>query len=131
MADGDRLKPLRATLVVVGVVFVVALYPLAMFWPAGWIWHAGGHSDYLEMIMGIYAVLGLFLILAARRPLEHLSLIWFTVWSSVAHAAIMAVQSSVNPEQRGHLLGDVPALLIIAAALATVTLRAERARTPT
>ena len=41
------------------------------------------------MIVGIYATLGGFLMMAARNPLENLSLIWFTVWSSVVHAAIM------------------------------------------
>ncbi len=34
---------------------------------------------YLQMILGIYATLGIFLILAAKNPLQHLSLIWFTV----------------------------------------------------
>ena len=46
------------------------------------------------------------------------SLLWFTVWSGVVHAGIMAVQSIVYPEHRGHLLGDVPALLLVAAVLA-------------
>jgi hypothetical protein len=42
-------------------------------------WHMGGHSLYLQMILGIYATLGVFLLLAARNPLKHLSLIWFTI----------------------------------------------------
>jgi hydrogenase-4 membrane subunit HyfE len=37
----------------------------------------------------------------------------FTVWSSVVHAAIMGVQS-INDTARGHLLGDVPALILAA-----------------
>ena len=60
---------------------------------------------------------------AARRPLEHLSLIWFTVWSSVVHGAIMTVQSLMSPGHLGHLLGDVPALFIVAAVLAVLTPR--------
>jgi hypothetical protein len=55
------------------------------------------------MIIGIYATLGVFLIIASRRPAEHLSLIWLTVWSSVVHGAIMAVQSLLYPEHRAHL----------------------------
>jgi hypothetical protein len=35
----------------------------------------------------------------------------------------MAVQAFENPMHRGHLLGDVPALLIVAAALALLTPR--------
>jgi hypothetical protein len=70
------------------------------------------------MILGIYATLGIFLLIASRDPLANRSLIWFTVWSSVVHGGIMAMQSIVYPEHRGHLLGDVPALLIVAVVLA-------------
>jgi hypothetical protein len=93
-----------------------------LFWPSGWTWHVG-HSDYPMMIVGIYATLGVFLILAARDPLANLSLIWFTVWSSVVHGGIMAVQAVIQPEQMGHLAGDVPALFILAVALAILTPR--------
>jgi hypothetical protein len=72
------------------------------------------------MIFGIYATLGVFLLLAARDPLRNASLIWFTVWSSVVHAGIMAAQAIAYPEHRGHLMGDVPALLIVAIVLAVL-----------
>ena len=75
------------------------------------------------MILGVYTTLGIFLLIASRDPLANLSLIWFTVWSSVAHAGIMAAQAWANPEQRGHLWGDVPALLVVAAVLAFLTPR--------
>lgn len=123
----DRIRYLRVALVVVGITFVVGVYPLTIVWPSGWSWHGTGHSDYLEMILGIYATLGVFLILAARDPLEHLSLIWFTVWSSIVHGAIMAAQALVNSRHIGHLWGDVPALLVVAGALAALTPRKERA----
>jgi uncharacterized protein DUF6632 len=83
---------------------------------------------YLEMILGVYATLGVFLLAASRNPLANLSLIWFTVWSSVVHAGIMAMQSLANSENRGHLLGDVPALLIVAAVLAFLTPRGAAAK---
>jgi hypothetical protein len=117
MIEADRIKYLRAVLVVVGLVFIVGIYPLTIVWPSGWAWHAG-QSDYLQMILGIYATLGVFLIIASRNPLAHLSLIWFTVWSSVVHGVIMGIQSLANPEHSGHLYGDVAALLIVAAVLA-------------
>jgi len=82
-----------------------------------------GHSDYPMMIAGIYATLGVFLILAARDPTANLSLIWFTVWSSVVQGAIMAIQAITEPGQMGHLAGDVPALFIVAVALALLTPR--------
>ena len=117
MDTASRIKYLRVALIVFGLVFVVGVYPLTIVWPAGWAWHNTGQSMYLQMILGIYATLGVFLLLASRDPLENRSLIWFTVWSSIVHGGIMAVQAIAYPEHIGHLLGDVPALLIAAAVL--------------
>jgi hypothetical protein len=75
------------------------------------------------MILGVYATLGIFLLIASRDPLQHRSLIWFTVWSSLVHAGIMAVQAFKMPSEHGHLLGDIPALAIVAILLAVLTPR--------
>jgi hypothetical protein len=75
------------------------------------------------MILGIYATLGVFLMIASRNPMAHRSLIWFTVWSSMVHGGIMGIQSVVNPMHMGHLFGDVAALLAVAAVLAVLTPR--------
>jgi uncharacterized protein DUF6632 len=126
MVEDGRLKYLRVALATVGVIFIVGIYSLVMIWPSGWSWHSGESHHlphYLQMILGVYATLGVFLLIASRNPLQHLSLIWFTVWSSVVHAAIMAAQALANPEQVGHLWGDVPALLVVAALLALLTPR--------
>ncbi len=117
----DNTKYLRIALLVVGLIFIFGIYPLTVVWPSGWSWHTGGHSDYLQMILGIYATLGVFLVIASRDPLAHRSLIWFTVWSSIVHAAIMGAQALVNTEHIGHLWGDVAALFVVAAVLATLT----------
>jgi hypothetical protein len=118
MSTAERMKLLRVALVVVGLVFLAGIYPLTILWPAGWAWHNGGQSLYLQMILGIYATLGVFLLMASRDPVANRSLIWFTIWSSVVHAGIMAAQAIVYAEHRGHLMGDVPALLIVAIVLA-------------
>lgn len=125
MAQSSRDTYLRIALVAVGVIFIVGIYPLMMVWPSGWAWHTG-HSDYPLMIVGVYATLGVFLIMASRDPREHLSLIWFTVWSSIVHAGIMMVQAFARPENRGHLAGDVPALFIVAIVLIALTPRARQ-----
>jgi uncharacterized protein DUF6632 len=108
---------LQIALAVVGAAFLL-IYPLAIVWPSGWAWHAGAphESQYFMMIVGVYLTLGVFLLNASRDPQAHRSLIWFTVWSSVVHAGIMAVQS-MPAEHCGHLLGDVPALFLFAIVL--------------
>jgi hypothetical protein len=126
MSDATKLRFLRVVLIVVGLIFTFGIYPLGVVWPSGWTW-GQGHSHYLMMIIGVYATLGVFLMLAAKDPLRHTSLIWFTVWSSVVHAVIMAAQALADGKESGHLLGDVPALLIVAIALAALTPRAARA----
>jgi hypothetical protein len=117
----SREKLLQIALVLFGATFLL-VYPLAVVWPAGWAWHEGApyESQYFMMIVGVYATLGAFLINAARNPVEHLSLIWFTIVSSVVHAAIMAVQSLQMEMHRGHLVGDVPALLLVAIVLSAL-----------
>ena len=123
MNEANRIKYLRIALWVVGLVAILGFWPLTQIWPSGWSWHTEGRSYYLEMIIGIYATLGIFLILAARDPLKNLSLIWFTVWSSLVHGGIMAVQSFDGMHNMGHLYGDVLVLLVVASVLAFLTPR--------
>jgi hypothetical protein len=107
---------LRIALIVIGLIFIFGIYPLSIVWPSGWAW-GQGHSHYLTMIIGIHATLGVFLLMASRDPDAHKSIIWFTVWSSVVHGTIMALQAFSDATERGHLLGDVPALFLIAIVL--------------
>jgi hypothetical protein len=109
-------KLLRFALTAFGVIFCL-IYPVGMIWPSGWVWHGGHGQYYLQMICGIYAVLGIFLIAAARDPYSNRSLISFTIWSSLVHAGIMAAQAIHDGQELGHLIGDVPALLLVAAVL--------------
>ena len=126
MSDTNKL--LSAALMLFGVIFCL-IYPLSMFWPSGWAWHEGAPAanDYFLMIVGIYATLGVFLIRAAKNPAANASLIWFTIWSSIVHAAVMAWESVRNPAMGGHLMGDVPALLLVAVVLGGLMLKARPA----
>jgi uncharacterized protein DUF6632 len=112
----SKEKYLKIALIAFGVIFIL-IYPIGMVWPAGWVWHGGGGQYYLQMIAGVYAVLGVFLIVAARNPSDHKSFISFTVWSSLAHAGIMGVQALGDAHEYGHLIGDVPALILVAIVL--------------
>lgn len=111
-----RLKLLRLAMVAFGLVFLI-VYPLGFVWPSGWVWHGGEGVYYLQMIAAVYFVLGVFLVIGARDPAANRSLIAFTVWSSVAHGAVMAAQALSDGAETGHLLGDVPALFLVAVVL--------------
>ena len=77
-----RERALKVVLVLVGLIFTAAIYPLL----------AMHLEEALRMMLSIYATLGIFVLLAARNPSEHRSLIAFTAWSSFAHAGVMAAQ---------------------------------------
>lgn len=117
---------LSLALRVFGTVFCL-LYLLAIVWPSGWAWHEGSPAtnDYYLMIVAVYFTLGVFLIRAASNPQANASLIWFTVWSSLIHAGVMAYESMRSPMHQGHLLGDVPALVLVAV-IFTVLMKREK-----
>ena len=112
MSEEAKARTLRVVLLAVGVIFIFGVWTLMRIWPSGWQWQPNQH-EYEQMFQGVYATLGVFLILAAREPHEHRSLILFTAWSSLVHAAIMGVQAIQDVAERGHLVGDVPALAIV------------------
>ena len=125
MTELERLKYLKLALRIVGVIAIFGFYPLTVFWPSGWAW-SSGRSEYLEMIIAIYATLGVFLLIAARNPHQHLALVSFGIWSSIVHGAVMAVQSAQNPMHVHLLYGDVTALFVIAAVLTFLSPQAFR-----
>jgi len=116
-----RLARLRIALRVFGVAFLL-VYPLMWLWPSGWAWEPRQH-EYELMIVGIYATLGVFLLRASRDPEANRSLIGFTIWSSLVHGGIMAVQAVVDPAEHGHLPGDVAALFLVAVVLGVLAPR--------
>ena len=131
MNEATRLRFLRIALVLVGLIFTLGVYPLMMaWWPSGWRWQPN-QPEYEQMILGVYATLGIFLLIASRKPLEYRGLIWFTVWSSLVHAGIMTVQAINAPMEHGHLLGDIPALVFVAILLGILTPRTGVAQTRT
>ena len=123
----QKLKYLRIVLIILGIFLIIGVYPMMNWiWPDGWGWEPRQY-EYEQMIIGIYATLGVFLLIASRNPLAHKSLIWFTVWSSIVHGGIMAIQAIVDSSERMNLAGDVLALFAVAIVL-TVLMPRERKR---
>ena len=77
-----RERVLKVVLVVLGLLFCAAVYPL----------------------MSLSARLGVFLLPASRNPPAPRSLIAFAAWSSFAHASVMAVQAYLGLIARRELL---------------------------
>jgi hypothetical protein len=102
-----RERALKIVLVVVGLLFLALAYPMTMFF---------SREPAVAMMFSLYVTLGIFLLLAARNPLGHRSLIAFTAWSSFAHAAIMGAQAYLKVVERGELIG-VTVLVLIGALL--------------
>jgi len=102
-----RERALKVVLVLVGLLFMAAIYPLTIFF---------SREPALAMMLSLYVTLGIFLLLAARNPSANRSLIAFTAWSSLAHAAVMGTQAFRKLIERGELIG-VAVLVIIGVAM--------------
>jgi len=98
-----RERGLQVVLVVVGLLFSALIYPMTVFF---------SREPALAMMLSLYATLGVFLLIAARNPSAHRSLIAFTAWSSFAHAAVMGTQAYRKIVERQELIG-VTVLIII------------------
>ena len=114
MQQEKRLRYLKIALYVFGVIFIVGVPAMMMWiWRSGWGW-TPPQPEYEQMIMGIYVTLGIFLVRAAKDPMANASLIWFTIWSSIVHAGIMLVQAIIDKTEQANLIGDIPALFLVA-----------------
>jgi hypothetical protein len=102
-------RALKIVLVVVGLLFLIGVYGfIARVSPAD------------QMLGSVYATLGVFLLLAARKPAANRSLIAFTAWSSLVHGAVMAVQAVLNVIPRSELLAASLPLFVIGVALVSL-----------
>ena len=111
----NRERALKVVLVLVGLLFAAAIYPAVMS-----LRHPGPGDDTGDtMMMSLYFTLGVFLLLAARKPSAHRSLIAFTAWSSFAHAVVMTILGFHMPSERvGFLIGSAVLVVIGVALLA-------------
>ena len=111
-----REKALKVVLVIVGLLFLALVYPLLTL----------RGEEALQMMLSVYLTLGFFLLLSSRNPSAHRSLIAFAAWSSVVHAAVMAVQSLGDAGERVHLLSGT--ILFFVIGLALIALAPTKAR---
>lgn len=103
-----RERVLKVVLVVVGLLFAAAIYPIAMY-----LWRPGNEPPGDTMMASLYFTLGIFLLLAVRNPLAYRSLIAYAGWANIVHAAVMALMA-IHPDS------DRRGLLIAAAAFSPI-----------
>lgn len=104
-----RERALKVLLVLSGLVCLAGLYPLMGALRDG---VASSINRQDQMILGIYIALGVFLLIAARNPRQHRSLILFAGWSTLAHDSVMILQGIQYHELRDDLLGYAIAAVI-------------------
>jgi hypothetical protein len=113
----NREVALKIVLALVGLVFLALTYPLLIF---------VRQEPALSMMLSIYVTLGVFLLVAIRNPSANRSLIAFTAWSSLVHAAVMGTQALRNMISHGELIG-VAVLIVIGLALIALAPTKQRA----
>jgi len=112
----NRDKVLRILLILLGLTFTAAIYPLITSVRSGW---QANQEDAEPMGLSLYVMMGIFLLLAARNPSANRGVITFAAWLNIAHAAVMAVMAIHLPNEREGLLiaaavfGLIGAVLIL------------------
>jgi cbb3-type cytochrome oxidase subunit 3 len=56
-------------------------------------WLLEGKSEIEPMFLSFFIPVGVFLLMAARKPSEHRSMIALAAWCNISHGAVMAIQT--------------------------------------
>ncbi len=123
------MKRVRQIIVaLVGLLYVGLLYPLFTdLWRSKWLIEM--HDNECEpMFITFLVALGVFLLLAVRKPIQYRLVIAFAAWQALAHSATMFIQSveaSKHGVPRGYL--DVILFGVIGVVMLFVIPRKEEA----
>ena len=87
-----RERLTRIVLVIVGLLNLAILYPLFMdLWHSNWLVQQKGEVE--PMFMSFFIPIGASLLVAARRPSEHRSMIALAAWCHICHGGVMAIET--------------------------------------
>jgi hypothetical protein len=87
-----RERLTQIVLVIVGLLNLAIIYPLFMdLWNSSW--HLQQKNETGPMFLSFFIPVGVFLLLAARRPSEHRWMIALAAWWHISHGGVMAIQS--------------------------------------
>jgi hypothetical protein len=87
-----RERLTRIVLVIVGLLNLAIIYPLFMdLWHSSWLLEQKNEVE--PMFLSFFIPVGVSLLVAAKRPSEHRSMIALAAWWHISHGAVMAIQS--------------------------------------
>lgn len=87
-----RERLTQIVLVIVGLMNVSIIYFLFMdLWHSNWLLVQKNETE--PMFQSFFIPVGVFLLLAARKPSEHRSMIALAAWWHISHGTVMAIQS--------------------------------------
>ena len=115
-----RERLTRIVLVIVGLVNLAIIYPLFMdLWHSSWLLVQKNETE--PMFLSFFIPVGVFLLLAARRPSEHRSMIALAAWWHISHGLVMTIQT-VEAWMHGvhRNFADVILFLVIGSVLLTL-----------
>jgi hypothetical protein len=87
-----RERLTQIVLVIVGLFNVALIYFLYMDLRHS-SWLLEGKNEVEPMFLSFFIPAGVFLLMAARRPSEHRSMIALAAWWNIAHGVVMAIQT--------------------------------------
>jgi len=108
-----RERLTQIVLVIVGLLNLAQIYFLYMdLWHSSWLLER--KSEVHPMFLSFFIPIGVFLLIAARRPSEHRSMIALAAWWHISHGAVMAIQTVEGWIHGVHRnFADVIAFLVI------------------
>jgi hypothetical protein len=90
--DVKRERLLQIVLVIVGLFNVALIYFLYLdLRHSSWLLEQKNECE--PMFLSFFIPVGVFLLMAARRPSEHRSMIALAAWWNIAHGSVMAIQT--------------------------------------
>ena len=87
-----RERLTQIVLVIVGLLNLAQIYFLYMdLWRSSWLLQRKNECG--PMFLSFFIPVGVFLLMAARRPAEHRSMIALAAWWNISHGVVMAIQT--------------------------------------
>lgn len=84
----------QVVLAIVGLLYLALSYFLFTdLWHSTWL-VAKNYNEIEPMFLSFFVALGVFLLLAARKPSSYRPLIAFAAWQSIAHSFVMLIETA-------------------------------------